>query len=184
MLHPYALQTAPRRIKRLISHAASRWLVGLEGTVLVLDPKWDMETDVVIVGYGSSGAVAALTAAEAGAKVLILEKQRQGLSVEVGNHFSTSHMSGGVYLQPTDYAGTIKYFRAMSRVESGHGVMTTPNGWSGDDLIEAYTVEALHNKEWLDERGFTLEKIGEGAEHNLPGWRRSSRIASRTRASG
>ena len=137
--------------------------------MLVLDPKWDIEADVVIVGYGSSGAVAALTAAEAGATVVILEKQRQGTGVEVGNHYSTSHMSGGVYLQPMVYDATIEYFRAMSRVESGHGVMTTPEGWSGDDLIEAYTVEALHNKEWLDERGFTLEKIGEGAEHNLPG---------------
>ncbi len=137
--------------------------------MLVLDPKWDMEADVVIVGYGSSGAVAALTAAEAGAKVLILEKQREGLDVEVGTHYSTSHMSGGVYLQPTDREATVKYFRAMSRVESGHGTYTTPEGWSGDDLIDSYADEALHNKEWLDERGFTLEKISEGAEHNLPG---------------
>ena len=137
--------------------------------MLVLDPKWDLEADVVIVGFGSSGAMAALTAAEAGANVVILEKQREGTGIELGTHYSTSHMSGGVYLQPTDYDATIKYFQAMSRVESGHGVMTIPEGWSGDDLIEAYTVEALHNKEWLDEHGFKLDKIGEGAEHNLPG---------------
>ena len=136
--------------------------------MLVLDPKWDMESDVVIIGYGSSGAIAALTAAEAGANVIILEKQRQGLGPEVGNHYSTSHMSGGVYLQPTEREATITYFRAMSRMESGY-VTTTPEGWSGDDLIDAYTDEALHNREWLESHGFKIEQISEGAEHNLPG---------------
>ncbi len=136
--------------------------------MLVLDPKWDLETDVVIIGYGSSGAVAALTAAEAGAKVTILEKQRRGTGPEVGNHYSTSHMSGGVYLQPTEREATIKYFRAMSRMESGYAT-TTEHGWSGDDLIDAYTDEALHNHEWLEAHGFVMEKVGEGAEHNLPG---------------
>ncbi|MBI2210324.1 MAG: FAD-dependent oxidoreductase, partial [Deltaproteobacteria bacterium] len=36
--------------------------------------KWDRETDVVIVGYGFAGAVSAITAHDAGAKVLLLEK--------------------------------------------------------------------------------------------------------------
>lgn len=38
------------------------------------DIKWDFEADVVIVGSGSSGTCAAIEAAEAGATVLILEK--------------------------------------------------------------------------------------------------------------
>ena len=134
--------------------------------MLSLDTKWDVEADIVIIGYGSSGAMAALTAAEEGANVLILEKQRQGTGPEVGNHYSTSHMSGGVYLQPTDRAGTIAYFRAMSRVGKGY---TTPEGYSGDDLIEAYTDEALLNLQWLRDHGFDLAKVSDGAEHPFEG---------------
>lgn len=36
--------------------------------------KWDLETDVLVVGYGLAGAVAAITAHDAGAKVAICEK--------------------------------------------------------------------------------------------------------------
>ncbi len=39
---------------------------------------WGREADVVIVGYGSAGAAAAITAHDAGAKVLILEKAPEG----------------------------------------------------------------------------------------------------------
>jgi thioredoxin reductase len=33
---------------------------------------WDEETDVVIVGCGGAGAVAAITASDAGAKVIVM----------------------------------------------------------------------------------------------------------------
>ena len=36
---------------------------------------WTEEAEVVVVGYGSAGAVTAIAAHDAGAKVLILEKQ-------------------------------------------------------------------------------------------------------------
>ena len=36
--------------------------------------KWDEETDVIVVGYGFAGATSAITANDAGAKVLLLEK--------------------------------------------------------------------------------------------------------------
>jgi heterodisulfide reductase subunit A-like polyferredoxin len=37
-------------------------------------PQWDKETDVLVLGYGNAGSNAAIAAADAGAKVLILEK--------------------------------------------------------------------------------------------------------------
>ena len=36
-------------------------------------PAWDIETDVVVIGFGASGACAALEAARAGAKVTLFE---------------------------------------------------------------------------------------------------------------
>src|SRR5450756_3006739 len=44
----------------------------------ILPAKWDKEADVVIVGYGGAGAVAAMEAQAAGAKVLVLEKLDEG----------------------------------------------------------------------------------------------------------
>ena len=41
-------------------------------------PKWNNETDVLVLGYGNAGSNAAIAAADAGAKVLILEKTPAG----------------------------------------------------------------------------------------------------------
>ena len=41
-----------------------------------MSTKWDKEADVVVVGYGLAGAVAALEAHDAGAEVIILEKSQ------------------------------------------------------------------------------------------------------------
>lgn len=53
--------------------------------------KWDYTADVVVVGYGGSGAVTAISAFDAGAKVLILEKQPSWASLGV----SSPAVSGG-----------------------------------------------------------------------------------------
>ncbi len=44
----------------------------------ILPEKWDKEADVVIVGFGGAGAAAAIEAAKAGSKVLILERMKAG----------------------------------------------------------------------------------------------------------
>jgi succinate dehydrogenase/fumarate reductase flavoprotein subunit len=50
---------------------------------LALPETWDEETDVVVVGCGYAGAVAAISAHDAGARVTLIEKMRQpgGISV-------------------------------------------------------------------------------------------------------
>ena len=65
-------------------------------------PKWDMEADVVCVGYGGAGAATAISAHDAGARVLILEKMAEG----GGN----TAVSGGGFISPTNAAEAYTYF--------------------------------------------------------------------------
>ena len=48
--------------------------------------EFDIVTDVVVVGFGLAGAISAITAADAGAEVLLLEKMRfpGGISICAG----------------------------------------------------------------------------------------------------
>ena len=38
--------------------------------------KWDVTTDVVVIGFGGAGATTAISAAQNGANVVVLEKKR------------------------------------------------------------------------------------------------------------
>jgi succinate dehydrogenase/fumarate reductase flavoprotein subunit len=70
-----------------------------------LNHKWDREADVVVVGYGFAGAVSAITAHDARAKVLLLEKMPHsgGISILSGGGiaFARSAESAFKYLKRT-----------------------------------------------------------------------------------
>ncbi|MBI2304962.1 MAG: FAD-binding protein [Chloroflexi bacterium] len=72
---------------------------------------WDMETEVLVIGYGLAGAVAAVVAHDAGSQVLMLEKGKYpgGCSI----------LAGGGIKCVADVPGAIDYFTALSggRVE-------------------------------------------------------------------
>jgi succinate dehydrogenase/fumarate reductase flavoprotein subunit len=95
--------------------------------------KYDVETDVVVVGYGFAGAVAAISAHDAGASVVILEKMPQA----GGN----SRVSGGncVVTKPTEDA-----VRGLSQYLSGLCMDTAPA-----DVIDALVRGAQTLPEWF-----------------------------------
>jgi succinate dehydrogenase/fumarate reductase flavoprotein subunit len=70
-------------IKGAALGAGAMAVAGLGGATdanAVPPPKrWDMEADVVVVGFGAGGSAAAIEAHDAGAKVLIVEKMKEGL---------------------------------------------------------------------------------------------------------
>ena len=66
--------------------------------------EWDAAYDVVVIGFGGAGASAAIEAADAGAKVLVLEKAPA--TAAGGN----TKLSGQQVLSPTDVEAALAYF--------------------------------------------------------------------------
>lgn len=67
---------------------------------------WDLEFDVVVIGYGFAGGWAAMTAHDSGASVAIFEKMR---------HFGgNSILAGGGCAYGTDYEATLAHLEATS----------------------------------------------------------------------
>lgn len=71
--------------------------------------QWDAEYDVVVAGFGASGAVASKTAADEGASVLLVEKMSEG---EAGGN---SKVAGQLFAYGNgNYENTLKYYQALA----------------------------------------------------------------------
>ena len=92
---------------------------------------FDKTVDVVVVGYGFAGAVSAISAHDAGASVLLLEKMADpgGISVCAGGGLRLSH----------DKNDAFTYLKA------------TNDGTTPDDVIQAFVDEMFTLEEFLEE---------------------------------
>ncbi len=113
---------------------------------------WDKEADVVIVGYGGAGAVAAITAADAGADVLILEKQPADTEAQT-NHTNSTRLCYSAMMNFYNKEDAIKYLQYCSR------------GATPDDVIEAWAEYAVGTKDWIEGIGGTLTNGGQTSEY-------------------
>jgi fumarate reductase flavoprotein subunit len=113
------------------------------------------EIGVLVIGAGLAGLCAALSAAEAGAEVLLIEKQPQtgGSSV----------LSGGGMA----FAGVEEQFR--EGIEDGPEALRADllrmgGGFSDPALVEAYVAAQADTKRWLQTHGveFTSLQVGSG----------------------
>ena len=105
--------------------------------------------DVVVVGFGISGGCAALEAARAGSRVLILERAavHGGTSSMSGGHF---YLGGGTAVQRAtghaDSAGDMAaYLMATSKEPD-------------EDKIRAYAHGSVEHFDWLESLGFRFER--------------------------
>ncbi len=106
------------------------------------EPKiWDKEADVVIIGTGMAGLAAAITAHDAGAKVLILEKVTK--EFEGGN----SKVSGNMWWTPTNVPQGIEYITALSY------------GLTDQESIKTLANELNKNNDWLTRLGVVPKPI-------------------------
>src|ERR1019366_882398 len=104
---------------------------------------WSEEAEVVVVGYGGAGAVAAIVAADAGAKVLIVEKQLADTPTST-NHTPSTRMSGGGFLCPDDAEKAAQYFLGLRRIAN------EPADSEEESMIRLLCERMTHNIEWLE----------------------------------
>jgi succinate dehydrogenase/fumarate reductase flavoprotein subunit len=118
-----------------------------------LPEKWDYEADVVIVGYGGAGATAAITAHDAGAKVLILEK----VPIEGGG---STRMSAGSVHWVRNVSDGATYMHACS------------GGATPMDVCQAWAEEQFKMPDWFAKMKVPVGSLSDTptAEYkNLPG---------------
>jgi succinate dehydrogenase/fumarate reductase flavoprotein subunit len=106
---------------------------------------WDVEADVVVVGFGAAGVAAAVTAHDLGAKVVILEKAPEGQ--EGGN----TRVAGQGYLNTSSAELAAAYLNALC------GPYTVPEA-----MVQVWAEEMCQNNNWLESVG------GDPQEHQHP----------------
>ena len=116
---------------------------------------FDETVDVAVLGFGNAGAVAAVTAHDAGAHVVVLEKQPEA------THRPNSRYAAGFFLVPTDVDGASRYLEALYAV---NGEQVDPG------LIRVWAEETAANPAWLSDHGGKYTVMDLHGEHDtLPG---------------
>ncbi len=105
--------------------------------------------DVVVVGFGIAGGCAALDAARAGARVLLLER--------AAVHGGTSSLSGGHFYLGAGTAVQIATGHEDS-VEDMYSYLVLASKEPEEDKIRAYCEESVAHFDWLEALGFEFER--------------------------
>jgi len=98
--------------------------------------KWDVEADVIVVGFGAAGVAASVTAHDLGADVVILEKAPEGQ--EGGN----TRVAGQGYLNTSSAEDAAAYLTALC------GPYTVPEA-----MVQVWAEEMCRNNAWLESLG-------------------------------
>lgn len=102
---------------------------------------WDGEYDVVVAGFGGAGGTAAASAADAGAKVLLVEKAPEG--AEGGN----TRVCGQMFVYGhEDEEATFSYYKALGAAKE------VP-----EEMLRVYTKKIAHMYDFVSEM-FGLDK--------------------------
>jgi succinate dehydrogenase/fumarate reductase flavoprotein subunit len=101
-----------------------------------LPATWDRQADVVVVGFGAAGAAASLTACDAGAKVILLDKAPEE---KAGGN---TRVAGQGYLNTSSVKKAVTYLRALC------GPYRVP-----DDMVQVWAEEMGQNNAWVESIG-------------------------------
>lgn len=136
--------------------------LGAAGTAAAVVPakaprRWDLEADVVVLGFGGAGACAAIEAHDAGAKVIVVEKQPQA------THYSNTRMSGGIYHCPDatgDPQALKSYAKAMFSGENLPWKLEGEQPDQSDALAEAWMKFSPENVDFLKKQDPDYGTVG------------------------
>ena len=106
--------------------------------------------DVIVIGGGLAGVSAGIAAADAGARVLILEK-----TADPGG---SARLSGGSFA----FAGTD--LQQQQGIDDSpellrEDLLTVGEGRNDPELVDLYVAEQLAAYEWLREMGVPFERV-------------------------
>jgi hypothetical protein len=104
--------------------------------------RWTEEVDVIVVGYGGAGAVTAIAAHDAGARVIILEKQLSDTATET-NHTPNTRMSGGAFCGASDREKASLYLEGMVKV--ANETLDTER----KEILNVFAQYLVDNGDWL-----------------------------------
>lgn len=120
---------------------------------------FDETYDVVVVGFGAAGTAAAVTASDAGASVVLVEKSPEH------RHTPSTRMSGGMVMTVTDVDAGARYLDACS------------SGMVPYDVSRAWSERAAGLLQWFEAAIGGLDMVASaGAEH--PGFEGAEAIVA------
>ncbi|HUP99620.1 MAG TPA: FAD-binding protein [Aeromicrobium sp.] len=110
---------------------------------------WSDDVDVVVVGFGIAGGSAALEAARAGARVVLLERAAVygGTSAMAGGHF---YLGGGTAVQ--------KATGIEDSAEEMEAYLAAVSKEPELDKIHAFSQDSVEHFDWLEALGFEFER--------------------------
>ena len=121
--------------------------------------QFDETYDVVVVGYGAAGTAAAITACDAGASVVLVEKNPEH------RHTPSTRMSGGMVMTVTDVEAGARYLDVCA------------SGMVPYDVTHAWAERAASLSQWFEEVIGGLDMVASaGAEH--PGFEGAEAIVA------
>lgn len=133
--------------------------------------KWDVETDIVVVGAGGCGLTAALAAAEKGVEIVVLEKT----GFVLGN---TSLSAGMIPAAGTRFQREVSIFETPE--EMAEDILRKNDRQSDPELVLAVCRESPKLVEWMvDSLGIELSLV---REFKYPGHRNYRMHAPKSRS--
>jgi succinate dehydrogenase/fumarate reductase flavoprotein subunit len=110
---------------------------------------WDEEADVVVVGYGGAGASTAIAAHDAGAKVLVIEKNEGGGNTKLA---------------------TLTYISPENSRQAKEHILALSFGGIDEEIVDAYLAWTSKNNDYIRGLGGEFEIAPPGATFpSLPG---------------
>ncbi len=107
--------------------------------------KWDDEADLVVVGYGGAGALAAIAGVHEGASVIVIEKSKER---DGGN----TAASGG-HVHTCVAADVDEWYKTYEHGAFGAG--------ASEEVIKAYMNHANETPQWLETYGIPMNWLDE-----------------------